>query len=720
MIKKIEKLIIILWLYLMCYNFAFSQFNLENIFLKYAYSPDALDDVAFFSKEEKYAMLHDYPTQQKIIIYNNAAQKIEDINLTSVFKKNDVNNIPTVNAFSVSNTDKYFLLTTNKISNYRHSFVATYYLLHQQQVEMIDEEKIQYPTFSTDDKKIAFVKNNNLYYKNLLNNSTTQITNDGQQNIIINGKSDWVYEEEFVLTNAFVWNNEGSKIAYLKFDESNVKEHTLQYFYGTSYPTNFSYKYPKVGEENSKVSLHYYDLKKKKNYKIPIPENYEYIPRIYFSADNQSIYYCLLNRHQNQLNIYAYNTKTKKTILIYSEQNNAYLEVPTFVLNSDNSFFITSEKENYNQIYYYNSAGTFIQKITNGNYNVLEVLAIDYKRNLLYFKSNKDRIEEKHIFSIDLKTLNCQKITIEQGTHEIYFSPQMSYYIHQYHADNIPTQTKILFTNQSSSTILLDNNTLLKKADSLPKKEFLSLYINQDSLAAFIIKPINFDSTKQYPLLMQVYGGPGSQDVKNEFGTAIDLWQKYIAQLGYIIVCVDNSGCGGKSTAFKHKTYLNLGNQETLDQISVANFFAQQSFIDSNRIGIMGWSYGGYLSLMCLAKGNEIFKTAISIAPVSNWLWYNDVYTERYMKLPLENKAGYFNSNVILQANKIKGNLLLIHGTADDNVHIQHTYELMNKLNSLNIPYQSYIYPDKDHGISGGNTRFQLFQNITNYILKYL
>jgi dipeptidyl-peptidase-4 len=587
------------------------------------------------------------------------------------------------------------------------------------------EQNIQYPSFSPDDSKIAFIKENNLFYYNIKNETTVQITKDGRINHIINGKSDWVYEEEFGLTSAYAWNSGGNKIAYLKFDESAVKEYSFPVYGGQAYPQIFSYKYPKVGEANSKISLWYYDLKKKKNIQIPIKNETEdwaaYLPRIYFSNDGVYIYYMLLNRNQNRLTVERYNTQNKKTETVYNEQNNTYINLPDFILLPDNSFLITSTKENYNQIYWHQADGKMIKKITTGDYNVLNITAIDLENQLIYFETNKDKISERQVYSINYKTLETKAITNENGINQVYFAPQLSYYIHRFSNDTTPTQVRILNSNQTSSTILIDNQRLKEKIKHLPTKEFFTIKTDDGAeLEAWMIKPQNMDSTAKYPLLMYVYGGPGNQEVVNDYGANGDRWFKFMATQGYVIACVDGRGSGGKTTDFEQIVYLHLGKYETADQINAAKYFSKLGFIDSTRIGIFGWSYGGFLSLNCLAEGNTVFKTAVSVAPVTNWIWYDNIYTERYMQTPLQNKAGYLSYNPLLNASKIKGNLLLIHGTADDNVHIQHTFELMSILNQKNIPYESVIYPDKNHGISGENTRYHLYKKITEFILRKL
>ena len=357
-----------------------------------------------------------------------------------------------------------------------------------------------------------------------------------------------------------------------------------------------------------------------------------------------------------------------------------------------------------------------IKKITKDDYNVQNIIALDIENKLIYFETNKDKISERQIYSINYTTENRQALTFEHGINEVFFAPQMTYYIHRYSNDTTPTQVKILYTNQTSSTILIDNQKLKNIISNIPKREFFNFKTEDGTeLNSWIIKPSILDTTQKYPLLLYVYGGPGNQEVLNNFGRNDNKWFKYLAEQGYVVACV-----GGKTANFEHIIYKNLGKYETKDQINAAKYFSSLDFIDSNRIGIFGWSYGGFMALNCLEEGNNIFKVAISVAPVTNWIWYDNIYTERYMQTPLENKEGYLDYNPILNASKIKGKLLLVHGTADDNVHIQHTYELMSVLNSKNIPYESLIYPDKNHSISGGNTRYNLYKKMTEFILKNL
>lgn len=694
--------------------------TLESIFIKNAYSPDALDDLVFFNKIENYALLEDFTQSQRIGIYNQKGEQLKEINLTKLFQA-QTDFVPNVNAFQISNTDKFFLLSTNQNNIYRHSFSANYFLLNAETLTALPDDGIQYPEFSSDDKKIAYIKDNNIFVYDIKSSISQAITKDGKINSIINGKTDWVYEEEFGLAKMYLWNNQSTKIAYLKFDESHVKEYSFPIYNGESYPQNFTYKYPKVGEVNSKVSLWYYDVKKRKNFSVPININYEYLPRLYFSKDGNSIFYMLLNRQQNELTINKYNTQTKKTTKVYYEKSEKYIDLPQFVVLDNDDFLITSKKENYNQIYYYNNSEQLIRKVTDGKFNILSINTIDINNKLIYFETNKDKTSEQQIYAVNYETKQLTKATNEAGINTIYFSPQLTYYIHKYNNDTTPTQIKILNSNQTSSTVLIDNASLKQKTTNLPQKEFFTIPIdNQTSLEAWKILPPNFDSTQNYPLLMFVYGGPGSQKVLNEFGNNMSIWFKYLAEQGYVVACVDNRGCGGKSLDFEQITYLNLGKYETQDQIRAAKYLIQQGNIDSSRIGIFGWSYGGFLSLNCLAEGTSVFKTAISVAPVTNWIWYDNIYTERYMQTPLHNKNGYLSFQPLMNAHKIKGNLLLIHGTADDNVHVQHSIELMNTLNSKNIPYRSILYPDKNHGISDGQTRYNLFKQITDFILEKL
>jgi len=606
---------------------------------------------------------------------------------------------------------------------YRRSGASFYYCYDTKQKTSfpLDEERIYFPTFSNDDKQVAFVKDNNLYYKKIPNGKLTAVTTDGEWNNIINGKSDWAYEEEWEMTNAFAWSNNAQYLAYLKFDESQVKEYYLPFYNNNAYTQIFSYKYPKAGAENSKVSVWIYDTNKKKNIEVNLKKyDYEYIPRIYWDNSN-SVYLFLFNRLQNDFKIISYNVENNKIKTIYHEQSNTYVEIPVgFQILKDNSFFITSEKEGYNNLYWYNEEGNLKKQLTNNKYNITKLYGFDEANQKIYFQSNLKNTYEKYIEVLDTKTNQLFLLRDDVGTSEAEFSPNFGFCFYNNQSQTHPRVYSIIDNKNNTIRTLQDNHVLRDYVKDFPQKEFTTIIVNNQNLATWILKPKDFDSTKQYPLLMYVYNGPGYQDVLNEFNTSTERYVYYLVSIGYIVACVDGRGTGGKDANFKKCTYKQLGKYESDDQIAAAQYFGKLPFIDSSRIGIFGWSYGGFMSALCLLKGNTVFKAAIAVASVTNWKFYDNVYTERYMQRPIDNPDGYEQSNLMNLADQLKGNLLLIHGSADDNVHIQNTYELVKALNIQEKEYQLLVYLDKDHGIGGGNTRYDLFNKITQFILKNL
>ncbi|MCB9032328.1 MAG: DPP IV N-terminal domain-containing protein [Chitinophagales bacterium] len=687
------------------------KISLADIFIDNKFYGVGIESHAFLNQQEAYATLSD----RKITTYNAQAEKQTTLDLSNVDAS--------FYNFEFSNTDRYLLLQSDVLKMYRRSGASFYYCYDTKQKTSfpLDEERIYFPTFSNDDKQVAFVKDNNLYYKKIPNGKLTAVTTDGEWNNIINGKSDWAYEEEWEMTNAFAWSNNAQYLAYLKFDESQVKEYYLPFYNNNAYTQIFSYKYPKAGAENSKVSVWIYDTNKKKNIEVNLKKyDYEYIPRIYWDNSN-SVYLFLFNRLQNDFKIISYNVENNKIKTIYHEQSNTYVEIPVgFQILKDNSFFITSEKEGYNNLYWYNEEGNLKKQLTNNKYNITKLYGFDEANQKIYFQSNLKNTYEKYIEVLDTKTNQLFLLRDDVGTSEAEFSPNFGFCFYNNQSQTHPRVYSIIDNKNNTIRTLQDNHVLRDYVKDFPQKEFTTIIVNNQNLATWILKPKDFDSTKQYPLLMYVYNGPGYQDVLNEFNTSTERYVYYLVSIGYIVACVDGRGTGGKDANFKKCTYKQLGKYESDDQIAAAQYFGKLPFIDSSRIGIFGWSYGGFMSALCLLKGNTVFKAAIAVASVTNWKFYDNVYTERYMQRPIDNPDGYEQSNLMNLADQLKGNLLLIHGSADDNVHIQNTYELVKALNIQEKEYQLLVYLDKDHGIGGGNTRYDLFNKITQFILKNL
>ncbi len=707
-------------LILFTYKLGFCQLTLENIFLKQKYAPIEADDIQFLHKKPLYAKFEETKSGKNIAFFDVFANKKETIKLTDYKTKNSLWK-PNWHHFSISNNDTYFLLESETEYLYRRTKTCSYYLFDNKNgIKALSTEKQQLPQFSPDDKKIAFIKSNNLFYKDLLSGEEIQVTFDGKWNSIINGKSDWVYEEEFEATRLYEWNAQSTKIAYLKFDETNVKEYQIPYYYDLTYPTIFSYKYPKVGEENSKVSLCIYDVKKKKNQTIKIPFHYEYVPRIYWNATGDEVVYMLLNRHQDSLRLISYNVKTKLTRQLYFESNNSYVEIPNSInFLSDNSFFITSEKDGFNHLYHYDENGKLIVQITSGKFEVIEIYGIDEQAKKIFYKSNEGNEIETQLFSINYQTLEKTKLSSQNGTNDAVFSPDFSYFIHLFSAAQISPKISLVQTKNLTTTIIENNQSLQDSLTTIPQKKFLKIWINNDSLNAFLIQPKSNESTKKHPLLLFVYGGPNHVEVENKWQLQRDLFFNFLAENGYAVACVDNHGSSGKGANFKKSVFLNLGKKETDDQIAAAKYFGKLPTIDSSRIGIFGWSYGGFLAANCLFEGNTVFKSALAIAPVTDWKMYDNIYTERYMHTPEENPTGYlFNPNS--KAKELKGNLFLAHGMTDDNVHFQNTLLLINALNDAHKNYQLYIYPDKAHGIGNRQDRYDLYKKMYEYLIQKL
>ncbi|MDB5227182.1 MAG: family peptidase [Bacteroidota bacterium] len=707
---KLRTKITVILLILFSYNPGYSQLTLDDIYLTGKYVAARSDDLIFLHHQPLFAKLTGNKNGKNISFFNSKNQKINEWKIAAY--KNVAGG--DWDGLIISNTDKYFMVGSDCEQMYRRSFDCTYLVGDSNSIQPLSTGKQFYPQFSPDDKKVSFIKDNNLFYKE--NGNEVQITKDGEWNSIINGKSDWVYEEELELTRAYEWNAQSDKIAYLKFDESNVKEYAIPMYYDMIYPNIFSYKYPKSGEENSKVTVWMYDLRSHKNKQIAIPFSYEYIPRIYWNATGDEIMMMLLNRHQDSLQLFGYNVKTKVIRKLYVDASKTYLYVPDVEFLSDNSFIINSDKDGFNHFYHYDKDGKLLQQLTQGNYEVKRIYGVDEKNKLLYYQSNEGNEIETAIYCVNYETLEKKKLSRENGSNNVAFADDYSFFLHNFSSAHTPPVISIEHTDDSIITVIEENKPLKDSTKNLPQKQFIRIPVNGNALNAWIIKPNDFDSSKQYPLFMYVYGGPTEQQVLNTWQPSRDFFFNYLAEKGYIVACVDNRGTAGRGAAFENCIFLNLGKFETADQVASAKYFSSLSYIDKNRIGIFGWSYGAYVSSLCLFEGNDIFKAAIAVGPVANWKLYDDIYTERYMHTVAENPNGYNNYNPVKLASKLKGNLLLIHGTADDNVHFQNTLFLINALNDAHKPYSLYIYPDKEHSISGRQTRLDLFSRIVQFL----
>ncbi len=553
------------------------------------------------------------------------------------------------------------------------------------------------------------------------------MTNDGRFNTIINGASDWVYEEEFEFAKAFFWAPDSKKIAYYRFDETKVKEYNLQ-FWGGNYPTDYRYKYPKVGEENSFVQLHCILLQENKTLKIDasVPGEREYFPRLRWTGNANVLSYYRMNRLQNNLEMVHYDLKKQTASIPYQEKDSAYVEINDshFYFKGSEEFIFTSEKSGFRHIYRWSAKTNKSIALTSGSFEVSEILGIDEKKKLIYFISLENSPQERHLYSINFFGQDKKKLTKEKGVHSISFSPEFSFYTDTYSSADIPPVVVLKESLRGVTISMLSDNAALRetlKKTTLGNQTFFKITTSQKNvLDVWMITPPNFDATKKYPVLLKVYGGPGSQEVLDNWRGSGFLWNQLLAQKGYIIFCVDGRGTGGHGAAFKKVTQLNLGKYETEDLIETAKYLRTKAYVDPDRIGIFGWSFGGYLSSLAITKGADYFKTAIAVAPVTNWRYYDNIYTERFMGLPKDNAKGYDENSPAYFANLLKGNYLLIHGTADDNVHLQNALEMQRALINANKQFELFYYPDKNHSLYGGTTRLHLYNLMTDFILRKL
>ncbi|TYB78096.1 S9 family peptidase [Bizionia saleffrena] len=630
--------------------------------------------------------------------------------------------------YTFSANENKVLLATNEESIFRRSTLGNYHVFNTVTEDVIEiaEEKIQEPTFSPDGSKVAYGRDNNIYVKDLESGKTTQITFDGVKNKIINGITDWVYEEEFGFVRAFEWNADSNKIAYIRFDETLVPEFSMDVYGNNLYQTQTVFKYPKAGEANAIVSLHIHNLESNNMRAVTLDKKYSdfYIPRIKWTNDADVLSAQFMNRHQNELDLWMIDAEKNTAFIAIAEKDKAYIDVTnnlTFL--KDDSFIWTSEKDGYNHIYHHDKKGKLINQITKGKWEITDYYGFDAKTDRIYYQSVENGSINRDVYSISLKGTKKQRLSDNTGTNSADFSADFTYFINSF--SNATTPPSYTLNDAITGEVvkeIKDNTELVEAlaAYKMSPKEFSTIAVNGNDLNMWTIKPKDFDASKSYPLFMFQYSGPGSQQVANKWHSANDYWYQLLAQKGYIVACVDGRGTGFKGADFKKVTQNELGKFEVEDQIEAAKQLGDLKYIDDSRIGIWGWSYGGFMSSNALFKGNDVFKMAIAVAPVTSWRFYDSIYTERYMTTPQENASGYDMNSPINHVDKLKGDFLLIHGTADDNVHVQNTMRMVEALVQANKQFEWMIYPDKNHGIYGGNTRLHLYTKMTNFIDRTL
>lgn len=719
--------------------------TLEDIWTKRTFSARGVYGIRSMADGEHYCTM----SRTGIAKYSYATgEKVADVCLFNApDMKKKAKPLPPMEGYEFSKDEQKILLSSGFEPIYRHSGVSDYYLYDVKEktfTKISNNGKQRLTTLSPDGTKVAFVRDNNLYWMDLGTLEEHAITTDGKVNEIINGTTDWVYEEEFAITKGFEWSPDSKKIAYLRFDESKVKEYNMQ-MWGALYPEDYRYKYPKAGEDNSHVELWTYSLDDNKAVRCASTDkkDWEYIPRFQWAPDG-TLVFMRMNRLQNHMEILADEGILLHTI--YEEQDKAYVEVPDtwqFITvgkgkKAQQQMLITSERDGYRHIYLYGMDGKLIKQVTSGEWEVCEVAGVDVKNQRLYYTSREHHPTQKSLFVIgfDGKKKQCLndltrnwKNTEDRyvlGTYGATFSNGCKYYIRTYSTANDAPLYTLHDAGGKLIKVLEDNMELNKKMKveyETHRKTFGSFTTSIGTqLNYYTIKPKNFDQNKRYPVLIYVYGGPGNQQVSDSYGYSDYYWYHMLAEKGYVVFCFDGRGTGGRGADFKKQTYGDLGRMECEDAIEAARWLGKQSWVDKERIGIWGWSFGGYLSTLSLLKGNDVFKMAIAVAPVMNWRYYDNIYTERFLGLPQDNAKGYDENSPLNFANQLKGNYLLIHGTGDDNVHFQNSAEMVEKLEEAGKQFEFRIYPNKNHSIydATGKTRLNLYELMTDFIERKL
>lgn len=640
-------------------------------------------------------------------------------------------NISHWEGFQFSQNEQKILLYTNSSPIYRYSFKADYYvyeIMHNKLTKLTDEGGEEIATLSPNGRMVAYVKDNNAYVAKLDYGTRIAITTDGEKNKVINAVPDWVYQEEFGLLNSFTWSPDNLMLSFIRWDETDVPLYSMQLFENSGnanyclYPNEMEYKYPTAGQRNATTSVLSYDVETRvlKTMELPITDN-DYIPAVTFSNDPSRLMVTVLNRTQNRIQVYAANPRSTLSKLVYQEESDSWID---FELMSKMKFYddfivIPSEKDGYAHLYKHSASGAPIKQLTSGDWNVTEYYGYDPTTKVHYIQTTQEGELNRVIAKVDDKTGKITIISEGDGTHDAQFSSNFAYYVQQYSSADVPDQYNVCDNRGKVVRALEMNSEYAARYTSseVPHKEFFTMQSDGNTLNGFIIKPVDFDPNKKYPVIMSQYSGPGSQQVLNRW--KMD-WEQYFATQGYIVACVDGRGTGGRSKKFKDIVYMNLGKYETIDQLAAAQYMASLPYVDASRIGIWGWSYGGYETLMAMSQPNSTYAAGVAIAPVTDWRFYDTIYAERYMRTPQENENGYIASSPLERAASLKGRLLLMAGTADDNVHITNTLNYASRLQQHDKLFNMMVFPNKNHSITGGDTRYILYRQVLDFFNTHL
>jgi dipeptidyl-peptidase-4 len=722
-----KKLVVLI---LFASHFVYSQnkITLEEIWGKYSFYPKTAKGFNVLKDGKTYVDIDN--TKEGIPVIGKfdlkTGNRIGDMILASDLKieGREID----INTYELSPNEDKLLLYENQEYVYRRSPKANYFVYDiatKKMMKLSDGAKQMFPKFSPDGKKVAFVKENNLYIKDITNGSEVAVTVDGKLNQVKNGWADWVYEEEFSRADYFDWSANSQYLAFVRFDESRVKEFTLDYYKGELYPEKYTFKYPKAGEENSIVSVFVFDVLANNMVTANIGSETDiYIPRIKFSNDPKILCIQRMNRLQNKLEYLFCDGSTGKTTVMFTDEAATYIDISddlTFV--GTKGFIFSSEKDEFNHLYFYDLKTGNARQITKGDWDVMDFKGFDESKNTLYYVSTENGTIHRDVYSVGLDGKNKKRLSTRDGVNDFTFTNGFKFYVSNYSNASTPPLYELYSIDGKLVKVLEENidvRTKMKMYRLSEKKFFRFRGPDGTEMNAWMMKPDGFDSTKKYPVYMYAYGGPGSNEVNDGWDGNDYFWHNLLNQEGYIVVCLDNRGTLGRGRKFKHSTYLQLGKLETEDQIAFAKYLGGLRYVDRSRIGFQGWSYGGYMASLMISKGAEVIKAAVAVAPVTNWKYYDNIYTERFMRKPQDNRSGYEDNSPTNFAKNVRGKFLLIHGSADDNVHMQNSMELANALVKNNIPFDFMLYPNKNHGISGGLTRLHIYSKILKFVKENL
>jgi dipeptidyl-peptidase 4 len=722
--QRISRPIVILSIFLFSIQaLAQKSINVEDFSVNSTFQVNTVTGINWMKDGKYYTSLAD----NRIVKYDiTSGQAVDTVFDARIFPSLQIS------SYSFSNNEDKVLIASEVKSIYRRSYVAEYFVydIPSKNLKKLSANgKQSYATFSPDGSKIAYVRSNNLFYVSLPEMRETQITDDGKFNSIINGTTDWVYEEEFGFVDGFYWSPDNKRIAYYRFNETDVKEYNLQVWGKKAYPVDYRYKYPKAGEANSSVEIWICNLETKEKVKADLGADKDvYIPRVKWTNNPLLLSVRKLNRLQNQQDLLHIDVVSGKAKTVIAEKSDSYIDVEYVddltYLSDGKHFLYTSESSGFKHVYLYSMDGVKEQQVTNGDFEVVNVIGLNEKNRTLYFVSTETSPLERQFYSIQLDGKRKMRLSQGEGYHAINMSNDYQFYIDHHSSGTRPTVASLYQTRGNKLVKELESNEELRqkvKEYSLPTKEFFSFRDDAGfELHGYFLKPANFVAGRKYPVLLYQYSGPGSQNVTNNWAGSHFFFHQMLTQQGYIVALIDPRGTGGKGEKFKKSTYKQLGKYELEDIVQTARYLSGLPFVDASRLGIWGWSYGGYTTALAMTKAAGTFKIGIAVSPVTNWRYYDTVYTERYLQTPQQNAEGYDENSPLTYADKLEGKFLLIHGTGDDNVHFQNTVVFQNALIHAGKKFDSFYYPDKHHGIQGGKVRLHLYTLMLDFIKENL